>query len=55
MDKTRKPAPARQDDNIDDLGRDPRTGKARDEQHPQQALEVGKQTDQTDTEGKPTK
>lgn len=43
MDKNPKSSTQKQDDNIDDLGRDTRTGKARDEQHPQQSLEIGKQ------------
>ena len=30
------------DDNLDDMGRDLRTGETSEEQHPQQELEVGK-------------
>ena len=43
MAKTDKPSPQSTDDNLDDMGRDIRTGKTRDEQHPQQTLEIGKQ------------
>lgn len=46
MPTTPKPPTQNQDDNIDDLGRDIRTGKTRDEQHPQQTLEIGKQRPQ---------
>jgi hypothetical protein len=34
--------PSKRDDNLDDLGRDVNTGKVREEQHPQQELEIGK-------------
>ena len=44
-----KPPEQKHDDNIDDLGRDIRTGKTRDEQHPQQTLEIGKQIPQRDS------
>jgi hypothetical protein len=44
-----KPSPQNRDDNLDDLGRDVRTGKARDEQHPQQSLEIGEQVPPADT------
>ncbi len=46
MPKTDKPSAQNRDDNIDDQGRDLRTGKARDEQHPQQTLEIGRQKPQ---------
>lgn len=49
MGKKPKPPAQKQDDNIDDMGRDPRTGKARDEQHPQQSLEIGKQVPPDDS------
>ena len=42
------PAPRNADDNLDDLGRDLRTGKTRPEQHPQQELEIGKQKPRDD-------
>ena len=42
MPATHTPAPRNADDNLDDLGRDLRTGKTRPEQHPQQQLEIGK-------------
>lgn len=34
--------PSKRDDNIDDLGRDVNTGETREEQHPQEALEIGR-------------
>jgi hypothetical protein len=43
MSASHTPAPRNADDNLDDLGRDLRTGKTRPEQHPQQELEIGKQ------------
>ena len=46
MPKTDKPSPQSQDDNLDDLGRDLRTGETREEQHPQQTLEIGEQKPQ---------
>lgn len=46
MPNTRKAPVQKQDDNIDDLGRDIRTGKTRNEQHPQQTFEIGKQKPQ---------
>lgn len=53
MQKTTKPPASNQDDNIDDLGRDIRTGKTREEQHPQQTLEIGKQKPKSETEDRP--
>lgn len=41
-DQTKATRPPRRDDNLDDLGRDVNTGEVREEQHPQQELEIGK-------------
>ena len=54
MPTSHKPAPQNADDNLDDFGRDLRTGKTRDEQHPQQQLEIGKQKPREDKPNAPS-
>lgn len=48
MPASHKPAPQNADDNLDDFGRDLRTGKTSEKQHPQVELEIGRQTPKED-------